>query len=365
MHYHGDPVSPETDVVRVLREDGSVDPALDPPLDGEARVLMYRHMLRARLIDERMTARQRQGKVSFWGTCTGQEAVPVAAAMALHPNDWIFPALREGAAMLVRGFPLGTWLAQAYGNARDPLKGRQMPSHPSGRSVHQVAWSSCIGPQLPQAVGAAYAARRKGHDTVVVGFMGDGATSENDFHAALTFAGVWRVPCVLVCQNNQWAISVPVSRQSASDTLAIKARSYGLPGVRVDGNDGLAVHRVVDEAASRARRGDGPTLIEAVTYRMGPHSSSDDPSRYRDGAEVDRWRARDPIERLRRHLRQRGLLDDAGLDDMARAIHGEIAAALDEVEPLPPPPRASLFDDVYAETPWHLREAGRGITPRG
>lgn len=341
--------------LHVLRGDGSADPTTDSGLDDAGRRAMYRHMMRTRLIDERMTARQRQGKVSFWGACTGQEAVPVAVAMALAPQDWIFPALREGAAMLVRGFPLATWLAQAYGNVGDALKGRQMPSHFSGRAVNQVAWSSCIGPQLPQAVGAAYAARHRGDDTVVVAFLGDGATSQNDFHAAMNFAALWRVPCVLVCQNNHWAISVPVSRQTASDTLAIKARAYGVPGVRVDGNDALAVHRVTVDAVARARRGEGPTFVEALTYRVGAHSSSDDPSRYRDAAEVARWRQRDPIARLERHLRHRGLLDDAGVRDLRATLESEITDALAQVEDLEAPPPRTLAQDVYAEVPWHLR----------
>lgn len=334
-------------MLRVLRDDGSTDPTTDPFLDDARRLALFEHMVRVRRIDERMTARQRQGKVGFWGSVTGQEAPPIATAMALEPRDWIFPALRESAAMLVRGFPLATWLAQAYGNERDVLKGRQMPSHPSSRTVNQVAWSSCIGPQLPQAVGAAYAAQRRRDGAVVVGFLGDGATSQADFHAAMNFAGVWRVPCVLICQNNQWAISVPASRQTASDTLAVKARAYGMPGLQVDGNDALAVYRAVHDAVGRARAGDGPTFLEAVTYRIGPHSSSDDPSRYRDEAEVERWRARDPIDRMARHLRQRGLLDEAEHRAMERRLDDEILNAIHEVEDLPPPPPSTMLEDIY------------------
>lgn len=334
-------------MLRVLRDDGSADPATDPSLDDAQRMALFEHMVRVRRIDDRMTARQRQGKVGFWGSVTGQEATPIATAMALEPRDWIFPALRESAAMLVRGFPLATWLAQAYGNERDVLKGRQMPSHPSSRAVNQVAWSSCIGPQLPQAVGAAYAARRRRDGAVVVGFLGDGATSQPDFHAAMNFAGVWQVPCVLICQNNQWAISVPASRQTASDTLAAKARAYGMPGLQVDGNDALAVYRAVNDAVKRARTGDGPTFLEAVTYRIGPHSSSDDPSRYRDQAEVEHWRARDPIDRMARHLRHRGLLDEDEHRAMERRLDDEILTAIHEVEDLPPPPPSTMLEDIY------------------
>jgi pyruvate dehydrogenase E1 component alpha subunit/2-oxoisovalerate dehydrogenase E1 component alpha subunit len=172
----------------------------------------------------------------------------------------------------------------------------------------------------------------------------------------MNFAGVYKVPCVLICQNNHWAISVPTSRQTASPTLAVKGRAYGVPSVRVDGNDVLAMHHAVSEALARARAGGGPTFIEAVTYRIGAHSTSDDPTRYRSQEEVDRWMQRDPLLRLRRHLVARGALDDAADAALEEALNGEIAAAIAEVEALGPPARETLFDDVYAELPWHLRE---------
>ncbi|MCS6856209.1 MAG: thiamine pyrophosphate-dependent dehydrogenase E1 component subunit alpha [Sandaracinaceae bacterium] len=318
---------------------------------------MFREMLRIRRIDERMLAKQRQGKIGFYGTITGQEAVPVASGLAIEAQDWVFPALRESAIMLVRGFPLVTWLAQVYGNEADLQKGRQMPSHQAGRAVNQVAWSSCIGTQLPQAVGAAMAAKRRGDPTVVLAFLGDGATSESDFHSAMNFAAIERPPVVLICQNNQWAISVPVSKQSASRTIAIKAKAYGLPGVRVDGNDVLASYVSIRQAVERARKGGGPTFIECLTYRMGPHSSSDDPTRYRSHAEVAEWEKRDPIVRLERFLRQRGLLDDAQKSAIEEELSRELEEAIRAVEGMPLPPRESLFEDVYAAPlPWHLKE---------
>jgi pyruvate dehydrogenase E1 component alpha subunit/2-oxoisovalerate dehydrogenase E1 component alpha subunit len=317
---------------------------------------MYYALLRIRRIDERMLAKQRQGKLGFFGTITGQEATPTATAFATEKRDWIFPALRESSIMLCRGFPLSTWLAQAYGNEADLLKGRQMPSHMSGRSVNQVSWSSCIGPQIPQAVGAAWAAKIKGDDVVTIGFMGDGATSQGDFHYAMNFAGVFDVPCVLICQNNHWSISVPTERQTASETIAVKARAYGLPGVRVDGNDVLALYVKIREAVERARSGGGPTFIEAVTYRMGPHSSSDDPSRYRSDEEVAAWAKKDPILRFERYLRRSEVLDDEKKDQMEERLEEEIKAAIDEVEERPPPARGTLMEDVYQELPWHLRE---------
>lgn len=348
------PAPQDEGLLSVLKDDGSLDPATDPGLAPELLLRAFREIKRLRLLDARMILLQRQGRIGFYGACTGQEATPIATALALEPGDWVFPALRESVMMLVRGFPLRTYVAQVFGNAGDLLKGRQMPSHMSGRQVNQVSWSSCIGPQIPQAVGAAWAAKLRRDSTVVVGFMGDGATSEPDFHSAMTFAGVFKVPCVLICQNNQWAISVPTSRQTASKTIAIKGRAYGVPSVRVDGNDVLAVYRVVSEAIARARAGGGPTFIEALTYRVGAHSTSDDPSRYRSQEEVDRWTKRDPLLRLRRHLTARGLLDDAREAALEEELNAEIAAAVAEVEAMAQPARETLFDDVYAELPWHL-----------
>ena len=352
-----DPASPpDLGLYRVLRDDGSADPATDPGMSAELLRRAYREMKRLRLLDARMILLQRQGRIGFYGACTGQEATPIAAALAIEPNDWVFQALRESVMMLVRGFPLSTYLAQIYGNSGDILKGRQMPSHMSGRQVNQVSWSSCLGPQLPQAVGAAWAAKLKGDKVVTLGFVGDGATSEPDFHAAMTFAGVYRVPCVIICQNNHWAISVPSSRQTASATFAVKGRAYGIPSIRVDGNDVLALYHAISDAVARARAGRGPTYIEALTYRIGAHSTSDDPTRYRSQDEVELWMQRDPQARLRRHLVHLNLLDDAADSALEEELNAEIAAAVNAIAALPPPDRETLFDDVYKELPWNLQE---------
>jgi pyruvate dehydrogenase E1 component alpha subunit len=343
-------------LLRVLRDDGSADPATDPFLPEATVVRAYREMKRVRLLDARMILLQRQGRIGFYGSAHGQEATPIATALAATPEDWIFPALREQSAMLVRGFPLRAFVAQLFGNAGDVLKGRQMPSHASSRAANHVSWSSCIGPQIPHAVGAAWAMRARKATSVTIGFMGDGATSQADFHAAMNFAGVWKVPCLLVCQNNHWSISVPAERQTASRTFALKARAYGFPAVRVDGNDLLAVYAVVHAALDRARAGGGPTFVEAVTYRVGPHSTSDDPSRYRSQDEVDAWVARDPLVRLRRHLVHLGVVTEASDAALEAELTAEIAAAVDAVEAMPPPDRESMVADVYAELPWHLRE---------
>jgi pyruvate dehydrogenase E1 component subunit alpha len=343
---------------RVLRDDGSADPAAGPPVEPAVLARAYREMRRLRILDARMILLQRQGRVGFYGAAQGQEAVPIAIGLVLAPGDWVFPALREQSVMLARGYPLDAFVAQIFGNRADVLKGRQMPSHQSGRRVNQVAWSSCIGPQIPQAVGCALAMKRVKEEPrpIAVGFCGDGATSQPDFHAAMNFAGVFKAPCVLVCQNNGWSISVPTSRQTASRTIAVKGRAYGVPSVRVDGNDLLAVYKVVGDAVRRARAGEGPTFIEAVTYRMGAHSTSDDPTRYRSNEEVEAWAKKDPLDRLRKHLVHLGMTDDAKDEALDAELKEEVAAALRAVEDLPPPAPSSLLEDVYAAPPWHLRE---------
>src|SRR5256884_2037566 len=302
-----------------------------PPIPREVLMRLYREMVRLRTLDKRRLAVQRQGGVGFYGACTGQEAATLASAIALEASDWIFPALREGGAMLLRGFPLVPCLCQVFGNSGDETKGRQMPSHMASRSVNQVSWSSCMGTQLPQAVGAAMAARIRGDRTVVAAYLGDGATSEGDFHVAMNFAGVFKAPVVFVCQNNHWAISVPTSKQTASESIAVKAVAYGFPGVKVDGNDAVAVYGAVKAAVDRARGGGGPTLVECETYRIGAHSSSDDPTRYRDEREVEVWRKRDPIERLRARLGADGLWTDRqghGLrGNLVDGVNGALAEA--------------------------------------
>lgn len=327
-----------------------------PALSDQDLQAIYRAMLLVRLVDQRMLLMQRQGRIGFYGSASGQEASVIASAYALAPEDWVFPSLREGGVALLRGFSLRHYIAQILGNSADIQKGRQMPSHYSDRSVNHVNWSSCIATQLPHAVGAAWAAQILRDPRVVMAYLGDGATSEGDFHVAMNFAGVFRVPVVFFCQNNQWAISVGIEQQTRSESIAIKAVAYGFEGVRVDGNDALAVYQATRAAVDRARSGQGPTLIEAVTYRMGAHSTSDDPSRYRDESITETWKARDPIARLRAYLEQSGRWDAAREQALTTELEGLILATIAEVESLPPPARATLFEDVYAEKTWSLRE---------
>jgi pyruvate dehydrogenase E1 component alpha subunit/2-oxoisovalerate dehydrogenase E1 component alpha subunit len=313
-------------------------------------------MIFLRSLDERMLTLQRQGRIGFYGSCYGQEAATLASAAALDSGDWIFPALREAGAMLMRGFPLVPYLSQVFGNAGDRAKGRQMPSHQADRTVNQVSWSSVIGTQLPQAVGAAYAAKLRGESTVVMAYLGDGATSSGDFHHALTFAARWQVPVVFCCQNNQWSISVPVSRQTAAAELVLKGRAYGMPSLRIDGNDMAAVDAASRDAVAKARAGKGPSFLELLTYRLGAHSSSDDPTRYRDPAEVERWLQRDPLVVGRERLAEAGHWTDAEEKKVRRQVGEEIAAAIEAAEALPVPAPETLFEDLYADAPWIVAE---------
>lgn len=316
----------------------------------------YRLMLLARATDDRCLSLQRQGRIGFYVPASGQEAAQVGAACALRAEDWIFPAYRELGVALARGVPLESLLDQFIGNSGDLLKGRQMPNHYGYREFRFVVASSPIGTQITQAVGAALAARRRKDPIVTVAFFGDGATSSNDFHAGLNFAGVFRAPTIFFCENNQWAISLPRDKQTLSKTLAEKATAYGFPGVVVDGTDIHAVYRAVSEARRRAVQGEGPTLIEAQVYRFGPHSTSDDPHRYRSDAEVAHWKETDPVKRVRGLLVQDGLLNDtrdAALVEEARAQVGRALTAAEKTAPVAP---GTLFDDVFASPTPRLTE---------
>ena len=319
-----------------------------PGLSPEELLESYQTMLLSRATDDRCLSLQRQGRIGFYVPTSGQEAAQVGATHALRPEDWIFPAYRELGVALTRGVPLERLMDQFIGNSGDLLKGRQMPNHYGYRDYRFMVASSPIGTQITHAVGAALAARRRKDPVVTISFFGDGATSSNDFHAGLNFAGVFKAPTIFFCENNQWAISLPREKQTRSATLAEKAAAYGFPGIVVDGTDIQAVYRVVSEARERALRGDGPTLIEAQVYRFGPHSTSDDPHRYRSDAEVAHWKETDPLKRVRALLVQSGLLDDArdaALVEEAKAQVGRALAAAEKTGPVAP---ETLFDDVFA-----------------
>jgi pyruvate dehydrogenase E1 component alpha subunit/2-oxoisovalerate dehydrogenase E1 component alpha subunit len=347
-----------TGLFRLINEDGSaIDQSVVDNLDRALARTLFEGMVRIRVTDARMMALQRQGRIGFYGEAMGQEAAVVGSAAVTQPEDWIVPALREAGVGLYRGMTLDSYIAQIFGNAGDPTKGRQMPCHPCDREHHYVVMSSCVSTQIPHAVGIAMAMKAKGDKAVCFGYMGDGGTSEGDFHVSLNFAGVTKAPVVLICQNNQWAISTPGSIQTASSTIAIKGLGYGVEAIRADGNDVLAVYHAVKYAADKARRGDGPTFLELLTYRVSAHSSSDDPSRYRDENVTAIWRGeRDPIRRFEALLVGKGWLAAGEKDALAAAIEQDVRDAIARQEAVGAPALETLIEDVFEEPTWNLRE---------
>src|SRR5919197_1026661 len=326
----------------VLDAEGTFDSALDPGLPAAELKRLYRAMLLARRLDERMVRLQRQGRIGTFAPIKGQEASQLGSVAVLRPTDWMVPSFRETAAMIWRGWPIEKLLLFFAGH----LEGGQ-----PAPEQHDLPITIPVATQLPHAVGLAYAAQYRGDDAGVMAYFGDGATSEGDCHEALNFAGVWHVPVVFVCQNNQWAISVPLKKQTHSKTIAQKALAYGLPGIQVDGNDVLAVYAAAREAVERARAGEGPTLIECVTYRLGVHTTADDPSKYRSAEEVTAWEQKDPLTRFRAYLEKKNLLEDG----VEQGVDEAIAQAVQRFEATPPLDPLTMFDHVYAEMPPHLR----------
>lgn len=349
-------VEDDTELFQVLTPDGTLAEGQDAPVTLPEARRLYEAMLRIRLIDARMVTLQRQGRIGFYIGSSGEEASIIGPVAALRDSDWLFPCYRENGAYLLRGMPLGRWVDNLFGNANDPVLGRQMPNHISWAERNITSVSSPIGTQIPQATGAAMAARHLKRDDVALTFFGEGATSSNDFHSGLTFAGVWKAPVVFICRNNQWAISLPREKQCAAEHFADKAVGYGMPGVRVDGNDLFACYEATRDAIARARSGEGPTLIECVTYRITAHSTSDDPKAYRDDEEVEPWRAKDPLVRLRRYLEAHGAWGAHEEDAFRHDVEEELKGAIERAENAPSPALETLFSDVYASLPWHLEE---------
>ncbi len=341
--------------VKVIEDDGSKAAGIEIDLPAEDIRKIYILMTLVRAADAQAVALQRQGRVGFYVPCQGEEAAEVGSAFALIPEDWAFTDYRAPGIVITRGLSLTSFYAQLMGNSDDVLKGRSMPSHWGSRAINILAPSSPICTQLPHAVGVALGAKMRGDKIATIAYFGDGGTSSNDFHSSLNFSGVFKTGTVFFCRNNGYAISVPVSRQTASSSLAIKAIAYGIEGIRVDGNDALAVYSVAKRALEKARNGGGPTLIEAVTYRVGPHSTSDDPGRYREDSEVEAWRAKDPIRRLRLYMEHRSLWSE---DQEAKArdwAAEQVRDAVSQAEKAAPVDVRSLFEDVYSEPTWSLR----------
>jgi 2-oxoisovalerate dehydrogenase E1 component alpha subunit len=352
-----------TALVRVLGEDNKAVGPWDPKLDPDTLRKMLRDMVTVRIFDDRMYRSQRQGKTSFYMKCTGEEAIAVAAQAALDRDDMHFPTYRQQGLLISRGYPLTEMMNQIYSNRGDKLKGRQLPIMYSDRAHGFFSISGNLATQFPQAVGWAMAAAIKGDSRICMGWVGDGATAEGDFHSAMTFAAVYNAPVVLAVVNNQWAISSFSGIAGAERaTFAQRAVGYGVAGLRVDGNDALAVYAAVKWAADRARGNGGPTLIEFFTYRAEGHSTSDDPSGYRPTNEAKAWPLGDPIERLKAHLFALGEWDEDRHAAMSAECDAQVRAAQKESEKLGILPEQgkdgieTMFDDVYAEVPWNIAE---------
>jgi 2-oxoisovalerate dehydrogenase E1 component alpha subunit len=335
------------DCQTVMNEDGTVSPKQDLGLSKTEVLKLYKNMALTRAFDERGIMLQRQGRIGFYVPSFGQEAIQTGTAAALDKDDWFFPSYREPGVFLYRGASLYHMLCNLWGNSGDIAKGRQMPVHYSFADLKLFSISSPIATQVIQAVGAAWAAKVRKTGEVSITYFGDGGTSENDFHTGLTFAGSFKAPTVFICTNNQYAISVPLRKQTACEALVNKAIGYGMPGVAVDGNDVFAVYKATKEAVDRARRGEGPTFIECLTLRMGPHSSSDDPTRYRDEKLFEAWKKRDPILRLRNYLNDKKWWSDEEEKNLQVEFKNQIAEAIEKAEAQPPPQVEDLFDDVY------------------
>jgi len=334
----------------ILDENGKLDRDLEPDVSDELLLRFHRAMLLGRRFDERMLKLQRQGRIGTFAPIKGQEASQLGAVAALRESDWMVPAFRETAAQLWRGQSMESILLYYGGYMRGGAVSEE---------VRDLPVAIPVGTQTLHAVGIGYGIRYREGDDVALVFFGDGATSEGDFHEALNFAGVFRAPVIFVCQNNQYAISIPRSQQTRSKTLAQKALAYGIPGMQVDGNDVLAVYVAAQEAVERARSGEGPTLSENVTYRLSMHTTSDDPDRYRDEEEVEKWEARDPISRFQTYLKEKGLLNDDEIASLEEEIDAEIKEAVNRAEEqmkeLDKEP-LSMFEHVYAEMPPYLQE---------
>ncbi|MEZ6003593.1 MAG: thiamine pyrophosphate-dependent dehydrogenase E1 component subunit alpha [Planctomycetota bacterium] len=344
--------------LRVIADDGGVGQH-KVQLSNEELVHCYRTMLTVRAFDDVCMKLQRSGRIGFSVPNRGVEATQVGTAAALRNTDFFFPSYRDFGVALYHGVKPVDMMHNMFGNAKDSARGRQMPVHFSFTSpLKYFSISSPIGTHLPQAVGAAYAYQMRGEDHIAMTSFGDGGTSSLGFHSALNFAGVWKAPVIFLCQNNGWAISCPSSEQTASDGFAIKGAAYGVPGVTVDGNDVLAMYAAVKEAADRARAGQGPTLIEAVTYRMGGHSTSDDPTKYVPKETLDAWAKKDPVLRFQKFLKTRGLWDEKKEEQWTKDAMDSVMAAAKEAEHTEGPGLETIFSDVYAELPAHIRAQG-------
>jgi len=338
-------IKEKLEYLSILDENGNVDKALEPKLNGDELITINKTMLFTRLFDERMIALQRQGRIGTYAPVRGQEAVQSGSVAVIRASDWLVQAFREPGCAFHRGWPVKT-LIQYWGGYEE---GCVVPE-----GINDTPIAVPVTSQFPHATGIAWGMKLKGKDDVVISYVGDGGTSEGDFHEALTFAGVYQVPAIFFIVNNHWAISLPRARQTASETLVQKAVGYGIDGIQVDGNDVLAVYAAVSESVAKARAGGGPTVIEAVTYRLGVHTTADDPKKYRDDAEVKRWEKRDPVPRFTNYLLEKGVLDDATLQSIEGDLKEIIKAGVQEYEAERDVEPLDCFDYLYNDVPAEL-----------
>ncbi|KAG9160044.1 hypothetical protein Leryth_005779 [Lithospermum erythrorhizon] len=326
-------------------------------LEKEIAVKMYRDMVTLEIMDTIFYEVQRQGRISFYLTSTGEEAVAIGSAAALSPDDVIFPQYREPGVLLWRGFSLQEFTNQLFGNKEDYGKGRQMPIHYGSRELNYVTISSPLATQLPQAVGAAYSLKMDNKNACTVAYMGDGSSSEGDFHAALNFAAVMEAPVLFICRNNGWAISTHVSEQFRSDGVVVKGQAYGIQSIRVDGNDALAVYSAIKEAREMVVGEQKPVLVEVMTYRVSHHSTSDDSTKYRHVNEIEHWnKTRSPIPRFRKWIEGNGWWSDQDESDLRSTMRKQLMQTLQEAGKMEKPDLATLFTDVYHHVPSNLKE---------
>jgi len=343
-------------LISYLDEKGRLAEGYKPAISDEDLLKAYKTMLKTRMVDDRMVTLQRQGVITFAMSSLGEEACAVASAAALCLQDWMYPQYREAGIMFWRGFTIQQYVHHMFADAEDLILGRQMPNHFGARSLNVVTVSSPIGTKIPHAAGCAYAMKLQKEATVAIVYFGEGATSEGDFHVGLNFAAVRKAPVIFFCRNNGYAISTPCSKQFASDGVAPKGVGYGITTFKVDGNDLFAVYDTVRKSRQYCLENQAPVLIEAMTYRLGAHSTSDDPSLYRSEKEVAEWEAKCPVLRLRRYLQKRKLWKDKDEEEWTAEVKKEIDQAIAIAKETPKPPLHSIIENVYFDIPPHLKE---------
>ncbi|MDP1835122.1 MAG: thiamine pyrophosphate-dependent enzyme [Chlamydiales bacterium] len=343
------------EMLSYLDVNGNLSTNCQHTIPDDQLVRGYEVMLMTRHIDDRMITLQRQGAISFAMSSYGEEGCVVASAAALKLQDWLYPQYREDGIMFWRGATAQQYIHHMFCNGKDPILGRQMPNHFGSRELNIVTVSSPLATKIPHAAGCAYAMKLQKEDAIAVSYFGEGTTSKGDFHVGLNFAALRHAPVIFFCRNNGYAISTKTSNQYAAFDVASKGLAYGITSYKVDGNDYFAVHETVTKARQQCLDGAGPILIEAVTYRLGAHSTSDDPSAYREDVEVEEWKGRDPVLRLSRYLRKKGLWDDEKERAFLDKIKGEVDEAIKVAKDTPPPPLSSIIEDVYFEVPPKLQ----------